>query len=313
MVWGGTGIARLKGYDGEGCGHIGESWELSGLPGHVSRVAGGVFDGRPLDELISLLGPRLVGAGCLARYGTAFPILVKLIDTAQDLSVQVHPDDRLAARVGKRGKNEMWYVVRADEDARLLCGWCREETAETFRRRISAGEVLPAVRSWPVAPGDVFYLPAGRIHALGRGMEVVEIQDASDVTYRIYDYGRPGLDGRPRELHVEQALEALDYAVRDDCRVAYGGRPGVWETVVEAPHFTTRHLALGQTVAVDYASLDSFVLLVCAGGRMAVADTLGNRVEAGLGGTVLLPATAGGVTLTPLAAGTCLLEVVPVV
>lgn len=313
MVWGGTDIARLKGYTGEGSTCIGESWELSGLAGHVSRVAGGALDGRSLDELIAIYGEQLVGAACLARYGTAFPVLVKLIDTAQDLSVQVHPDDKLAARCGKRGKNEMWFVVRADDGARLLCGWSREETADTFRHCITGGDVLPAVCSWPVSPGDIFYLPAGRIHALGRGMQVVEIQDASDITYRIYDYGRPGLDGRPRELHVEQALEALDYSADGDCRVAYDNTPGQWSTVVEAPHFTVRHLAFDEAVSVDYAPLDSFVLLVCAGGRMAVADAEGRRVEAGLGGTVLLPATSGSVTVEPLSAGTCLLEVVPVV
>ena len=289
-VWGGAHIARQRGLDVERYGHIGESWELSGLPGDESPVAGGPFDGRTLSSLMAERGEQLVGRACLDRWGTRFPVLVKFIDSARDLSVQVHPADAQAAREGKRGKNEMWYVVSADEGARLLCGWSREVT---------------------VKPGDLFYLPAGRIHALGGGMRVIEIQDASDVTYRVYDYGRLGLDGRPRELHVAQAMEALDFAPTGDCRTRYTLEPGRPQPVVSAPHFTTSLLELTAPYAADLAGRDTFVLVTCAAGRVALSDARGFRAELGVAATALLPATTECVSLEPLAAGTRVLLTTP--
>lgn len=310
-VWGGAHIARQRGLDAERYGHIGESWELSGLPGDESPVAGGPFDGRTLSSLMAERGEQLVGRACLDRWGTRFPVLVKFIDSARDLSVQVHPADAQAVREGKRGKNEMWYVVSADEGARLLCGWSREVTPDSFRRMIETDGVLDAVGTWPVKPGDLFYLPAGRIHALGGGMRVIEIQDASDVTYRVYDYGRLGLDGRPRELHVAQAMEALDFAPTGDCRTRYTLEPGRPQPVVRAPHFTTSLLELAAPYVADLAGRDTFVLVTCAAGRVALSDAHGFRAELGVAATALLPATTECVSLEPLAAGTRVLLTTP--
>lgn len=310
-VWGGAHIARQRGLDAGRYGHIGESWELSGLPGDESLVACGPFEGRTLSSLLAERGEQLVGRACFDRWGTRFPILVKFIDSARDLSVQVHPGDAQAAREGRRGKNEMWYVVSADEGARLLCGWSREVTPDGFRRLIESGEVLDVVAAWPVSPGALFYLPAGRIHALGGGMRVIEIQDASDVTYRVYDYGRLGLDGRPRELHIEQAMEALDFAATGDCRTRYTLEADRPQPVVSAPHFTTSLLELTAPYAADLAGRDTFVLVTCAAGRVALSDARGFRAELGVAATALLPATTACVNLEPLMAGTRVLLTVP--
>ncbi len=311
MVWGGPNIARLKGLDESLYAHVGESWELSGVPGQVSTVARGAFAGQRLDELIALHREQLVGRACWERFGTFFPVLVKLIDTTQDLSVQVHPDDRVAARYGIRGKNEMWYVVHADAGSRLLCGWNVEMSPQAFRRHVQEETILSVVRSYEVGSGDIFYLPAGRIHALGRGLRVVEIQDTSDVTYRIYDYGRPGLDGQPRELHIDKAEEALDYTLHSDYRLRYSARPDMPCPVVEAPNFSIRLLALRHPVALDYAGCDAFVVFVCVGGKCEIRDGAGHVEEAEVGTTVLLPATTAGVTLSPLTDDTTVLEVTP--
>ena len=310
-VWGGHRLASLRGDGTNTATPIGESWELSGLTGHVSEVAGGPFARQPLDQLIATYREQLVGHACWARYGTFFPLLVKFIDTAKDLSIQVHPNREAAARLGSREKNEMWYVVGAEPGARLLCGWKHALAPADFRARIADKTLVDSICAHAVRPGDLFYLPAGRIHALGSGMQVIEIQDASDTTYRVYDYDRPGLDGRPRELHVGQAAESLDFTVHDDYQVRYAPVSDTPCPVVEAPHFSTRLWAIETKVTLDYTNRDSFVVLVGIAGRCSVEGPDGFRADLKVGDTLLVPAVADRLTVSASAPGSRFFEVLP--
>ncbi|MDE6864854.1 MAG: class I mannose-6-phosphate isomerase, partial [Alistipes sp.] len=203
VIWGGEKIAPYKGIATEQH-NIGESWELSGVAGDESVVAAGEYAGMRLPELIARFKGELVGRKVYEKHGTEFPLLIKFIDARQDLSIQVHPNDALSkARHDKNGKTEMWYVVGADEGAHLLSGFSKQVTPEQYAASVENNTITELLTDYPVAPGDLFFLPAGRIHAIGAGSFVAEIQQTSDVTYRISDYGRLGAHGQPRALHPE--------------------------------------------------------------------------------------------------------------
>ena len=216
VVWGGDKIMPYKGIEST-VKNVGESWELSAVSGNESIVANGEFAGRNIVELIKEYKADLLGEKVYAESGETFPILVKFIDACDDLSIQVHPDDGLAAvrHNGSKGKTEMWYVVKADEGAHLMSGMSQKITPEEYVRRIEENTITDVLCDYKVKAGDVFFLPAGRVHSIGRGCFIAEIQQTSDITYRIYDFGRLGLDGKPRELHVEQSKDAVDYSVLD--------------------------------------------------------------------------------------------------
>ena len=209
-LWGGEKIARYKGIVTE-LSHVGESWELSGVEGRESVVAEGEFAGWALSQLVDRFRGALVGEHVFARYGNEFPLLVKFLDARQELSVQVHPDDELAQqRHGKRGKAEMWYVVETEGAVRLKCGFSQEMTPAEYDRRVADKTITDVLAEYALAPGDVFFLPAGRVHAIGRGAFIAEIQQTSDLTYRIYDYDRLDIDGKPCQLHTGMARDAID-------------------------------------------------------------------------------------------------------
>ena len=305
-LWGGERILPFKGLSADGR-QIGESWELSGIAGSESVVAGGAYDGFSLTHLVAEGGAALLGADNFRRFGTKFPLLVKFIDAAQPLSVQVHPNDELAMRRhGCPGKTEMWYVVDCAPGAYLLDGFSRVVTADEYAARV-ADQTLPEVlRRYEVRPGDVYYLPAGRVHSIGAGCFICEIQQSSDVTYRIYDFGRVDSQGRSRQLHVEEAKEAIDYAVpeaerRREVRV---NEPA---ELVRSPYFTTSVYRLSEPMVCDYSELDSFVILVCTAGTCRVAC---GEEEAVLtaGHTLLVAAEAEDVRLSPEDGDTTLLE-----
>ena len=296
-LWGGRRILPYKGFAVDKT-LIGESWELSGIPGSESVVQGGAYDGLTLTQLVEEGGAALVGGENYARFGTKFPLLVKFIDAAQPLSVQVHPNDELALRRhGCPGKTEMWYVVDAAPGAYLLDGFSRRVTPDEYAARV-ADQTLPEVlRRYEVRPGDVYYLPAGRVHSIGAGCFICEIQQSSDVTYRIYDFGRTDSQGRPRQLHVEEAKEAIDYAVvpPEERRPVREDEPA---ELVRSPFFTTSAYRLTETMECDYSELDSFVILICTEGTCRVACG-GESVTLTAGHTLLVAAEAEGVTLTP--------------
>ena len=310
-VWGGEKIAPFKGIFTTR-NRIGESWEISAVQGHVSVVENGPLAGKSLTDIMKENGAELAGKKVVAKTGTEFPLLIKFIDAKQDLSVQVHPTDELAARIapGQKGKTEMWYVVGADKGAKLLSGLTQEITPEDYEEKVNDNTITDVLGHYQVHPGDVFFLPAGRIHAIGAGSFVAEIQQTSDITYRIYDYGRLGLDGKPRELHLEKAKEAIDYTVYPDYRTNYTPTKNVETPLVSCKYFTTNLFDLNKMVSKNLSALDSFVVVMCVAGKGVLVDNEGDgsvhRLDLKQGETVLVPATSSTIEFHPEKSMTCL-------
>lgn len=298
-VWGGERIASYKGIDTDQR-QIGESWELSGLPGNESVVADGPDKGLTICDVLRRDGEKLVGKANYARFGEEFPLLVKFIDAREDLSVQVHPNEALAReRHGCSGKCEAWYVIRADEDARLRVGFNHAVTPEEYDKAVAEHRVVELMAEHRIAPGDWFYLPAGRIHTIGAGTMVAEIQQPSNITYRIYDYDRPGVDGEPRELHTEAAREALDYGCYSDYRTSYTPCKDSAVQLMRNEHFTVTLFDLSRPQILDLEWLDSFVAVVCTVGEGTLRDDKGRTMPIHQGETVLVPAEAKCIEMKP--------------
>ena len=299
IIWGGTDIRPFKGMTPTQ-EKIGESWELSHVDGDFSVVTYGADKGKTIDELIREYGESLLGAGVMKRFGTRFPLLIKFIDAWDDLSIQVHPDDALAEkRHHSFGKTEMWYVIKATSDAALYCGFSQPIDADEYVRRVEDNSIMEVLKRYNVTAGDVFFLPAGRVHAIGAGCFIAEIQQTSNITYRIYDYNRKGADGKGRELHTELAKDAIDYTFQSDYRTHYTPQPGAAVELVQCPYFTTRLLETETPMMRDYATLDSFVVYICMAGSVELRDDNGNELTVSQGQTVLFPATTQSVTLKP--------------
>lgn len=313
MIWGGDRIAAYKGIQDAPHG-IGESWEVSAYPGRESVVAEGSLAGKTLPALVSAYREKLVGERVYSRCGDEFPLLVKFIDARADLSIQVHPDDAMARRVHgeQNGKTEMWYVMDSAPNAHLYSGITRAFTPREYERLVAEDRIVDVLADHPVREGDVFFLPAGRIHAICAGTFLAEIQQTSDLTYRIYDYGRPGLDGKPRPLHTDKAKEAIDYKVYPSYRTAYEPVLDGPTPLVSCPYFTTDLYRLTRPYNLPLDGLDSFLVIMCLEGEGTLADaeplfgpdgrptaTKGHLTTLRPGETVLIPATSRGVTLTP--------------
>ena len=269
-LWGSDRIAAMKRL-GEVPG-IGESWEVSGIEGSVSVVAEGDYAGQTLALLVRCLGPRLVGEHVAALYGEEFPLLVKIIDAHADLSVQVHPDDEAARRHGHaRGKTEMWYIMPSDVDAKLYCGFNHDMTVEEYHRRVHDGTLCEALRQYAVREGDVFYLPSGRVHAICAGCLLIEVQQASDVTFRMYDYGRKDRDGRERPLHIDEAAEVTLWGDNGDERICYTPEVGHGVELVRCTAFcVVRYDIEDEAIPIREAAADSFVILIGIAGEGTV-------------------------------------------
>lgn len=302
MIWGGEKMRQYKAIDTDQK-NIGESWELSGVPGNESVISNGKFAGRTITELIKEYGPELLGRHVYETYGENFPLLIKFIDARDDLSIQVHPDDAMAQSVHGQpfGKTEMWYVVSADKDAHLMSGLSAEITPEEYVSRVENNTITDVLSDYKVQSGDVFFLPAGRIHSIGKGCFIAEIQQTSDLTYRIYDFGRLGLDGKPRELHTELAKDAIDYSVSEDYRTAYTAAQNEETQLVECEYFKTNLLDLTEPLSVDVKSKDSFMIVICLEGQGEMKDSEGNVVALKQGETVLVPAVTDEITFLPQA------------
>ena len=296
-LWGGDKIAKLKQLADAPEG-VGESWELSGVPGSETVVSGGPFDGQTLNEVVAALGPALMGQANYERFGREFPLLIKFIDAHQDLSIQVHPNDEVAHRHGKpRGKTEMWFVMESAPTAFLYSGLSMQLTPEDYKQRVADNTICDALARYNVGEGDVFFIPAGRIHAIGSGCFVAEIQQTSDVTYRIYDYDRRDKNGQPRELHTQQASESIDYRVAADYRTHYEPLPNQSVEVVSCPYFRTAVITVKGTAALDYTTIDSFVVLIAVKGSGTLTID-GDRIPLQAGHTLLLPATTTSIELS---------------
>lgn len=299
IIWGGSAISPFKGIVPVQEG-IGESWELSDVEGNVSVVANGPLEGQSLDELIHTYGEALVGKKVLEQFGTTFPLLIKFIDARDNLSIQVHPDDELAKkRHNSFGKTEMWYVIKAAPDATLYSGFSQQIDADEYVKRVQSNTIMEVLQCYDVKAGDVFFLPAGRVHAIGAGCFIAEIQQTSNITYRIYDYNRKDAAGNTRELHTELAKDAIDYTLLPDYRTPYKEEKDRPVELVSCKYFTTNLLELDKEISRDFSSLDSFVVYICMEGALLLKDNKGNTLKIEQGQTVLVPADTDGVVLTP--------------
>lgn len=266
-----------------------ESWQISGVKDNETIAED---DGRSLNQLVHDMKGDLVGEENYQCFGNEFPLLIKFIDAQQDLSIQVHPTDEVAHRQGKsRGKTEMWYVMESAPDARLYNGLKLPITPEQYKQMVADDTICDALAQYKVKEGDCFFIPAGRIHAIGAGCFLAEIQQTSDVTYRIYDFKRKDKDGNYRQLHTQEASESIDYTVLKDYRTSYTPQKNEGQLLVECPYFTTIAYDLTEPMTIDYSELDSFVILIALKGE-ATLTIDGEQVSFHAGETILIPAKA---------------------
>ncbi len=298
-IWGGDKIRTVLGKDFSPIPLCGETWEISAVEGDVSMVEGGPLDGKTLDKLIDEYQGELVGKHVYQQFGNKFPLLIKFIDAREDLSIQLHPNDELAKkRHNSFGKTEMWYAFQADKGAKVRSGFNRPMDQATYLKHLEAKKLDDILNVMDVEPDDVFFLPAGRVHSIGAGMLVAEIQQTSDVTYRIYDFDRKDAKGNTRELHTEQALDAIDYVHYDEYKARYNKNKNEVAKLVEGQYFTTNRLHFDEPITRDYSSLDSFVIYVCVDGVVSLI-TEERTVTVKKGEAVLIPAAIKSVTLQP--------------
>ncbi len=290
-LWGGDKIVTFKHLDSQ-LENVGESWEISGVKDNETIVKEGPLKGKSLNEVVAELKDRLVGKENYQRFGDEFPLLIKFIDARQDLSIQVHPNDEIAHKQGKpRGKTEMWYLMESEPGAKLYCGLKKQITPDQYKEMVDNDTICDALAQYEVKEGDCFFLPAGRIHAIGPGCFLAEIQQTSDVTYRIYDYKRKDKNGNYRELHTKLAAESINYQVENDYRTHYVGRLNKGVSLVQCPYFCTAVYDLNEPMTLDYSELDSFVILIGLKGEGRITDNEGNEVSFMAGDTLLIPAT----------------------
>lgn len=301
-IWGGNRIKTALGIDTAPLPNCGEAWVLSGVEGNPTLVTNGFLEGNELNELVEIYMGDLMGDDLYNRFGNEFPILVKFIDAADYLSIQVHPDDELAAKRGiGYGKSEMWYIMDSEEGAQLITGFKKDTTKEEYLQHLENKQLQDLLNFETVQKGDVFYMPAGRVHALGPGILLAEIQQTSDTTYRIYDWDRVDDQGNPRELHVEEALEAIDFKAHDDYKTIYPDIKNASTPLVQTPYFTTNLIKLEEALAKDYTEIDSFVIYICVEGSvMLVHDGEEEKqVKLNTGEAALIPAVIDRIDLIP--------------
>lgn len=298
-IWGGDRIIPFK-HLNENLPNVGESWEISGVPGNESVVANGEFRGKTLRELINIFREELVGESVYKRFSTTFPLLIKFIDARQDLSIQVHPDDETAKkRHNSLGKTEMWYVMDATEGAKLRSGFKTKIGPKEYKELVHNSTITDVLAEYEIKKGDVFFLPAGRVHSIGAGAFIAEIQETSDITYRIFDFDRKDANGNTRELHTELAKDVIDYEVHDDYRTQYTPEMNEPVELVACPYFTTSVYDMTETINCDYTELDSFIIYICMEGSCTITNNEGDSIELQAGESTLLAATTQEVTIEP--------------
>ncbi len=299
-IWGGRKLDTILNKNLGEKENIGESWEISGVSHNISIVQNGFLKNNSLNELIEVYMGDLVGEKVFQKHGKEFPLLIKFIDAQDDLSIQVHPDDKIAAKLhNSNGKTEMWYVLQADDGSKLINGFKKDIDKQEYIKAVENNTIEDLLAKHPVKSGDVFFMPAGRVHAIGAGIMIAEIQQTSDITYRIYDYNRRDKDGKPRELHTDLAVEAIDYKAYDNYQTKYSSLNNQSVEIINSPYFLTRILEADKAVVRDYYSLDSFVILICIEGAFDIK--YGNEQYESLikGETTLIPADMMEITLLP--------------
>ena len=316
-IWGGQKIRTILGKDfaqdpANRHPNCGETWEVSGVADNVSVVKDGPLAGQSLADLLHEHKGELVGQHVYDKFGDTFPLLVKFLDANDDLSIQVHPNDQLAKkRHNSFGKTEMWYIMQADAGASLNSGFARTVSRDDYVKAVENNTLMEILNIEPAQPGDVFFLPAGRVHYIGKGLLLAEIQQTSDITYRIYDFDRVDSTGQKRELHTEQAVDAIDYQHHDDYKTQYEKVLNQSVNAVSCDYFVTNVLHFNQEVLHDYSHLDSFVILICVEGSATIQTEGVHEMLVKLGECVLIPASIKSVTIVPNGDMTMLESYVP--
>ena len=298
VLWGGKRIAQFKNMPPQG-DHVGESWELSPMKGNESVVSEGPMKGRTLPELMISDGEEIMGKRLYANYGYKFPLLIKFIDSTDDLSIQVHPDDELAAkRHNSLGKTEMWFSVLPAEGAYLYAGFKKQITPEQFRAMVADNTIVDVLGKFYPKRGDMFFLPAGRVHSIGRGNFVLEIQEASDITYRIYDYDRRDAQGNPRQLHIEESVDSITYNDTEMTVDHFEPKAGEEIVMESCPFFTTTLMEIEGTTTLKLAERDSFSVVISTRGNAVLTAPDGSKTILNQGETVLVPASMESLDIT---------------
>lgn len=297
-IWGGEKLHALLGKEKIG-NKIGESWEISGVDGDFSVVGNGFLKGENLKDLILKYKEKLVGKSIYDRYKENFPLLVKFIDAKENLSVQVHPDDELASkRHDTLGKTEMWYIVQADSEAKIITGFHKGISKEDYLSHLKSDSLEEILNKEVVESGDAFFIKAGLIHAIGAGVLLAEIQETSDITYRIYDYNREGIDGEQRELHTQLALDSIDYKNNDDYKIRYSLKENNLNSLVDCSYFTTQLLHLKENYTFKLPiNNDCFVILMCVEGSARIKYEEG-KGKVSVGESILIPANLREITIS---------------
>lgn len=296
-IWGGNKLQTMLQKNSNG-DTIGESWEISDVKGEPSVVSKGEFQGKTLQELSETFQGELLGKKVYDTFGTKFPLLIKYIDAKSDLSIQVHPNDALAKeRHNSFGKTEMWYVMQADEGAKLMVGFNQEVSKEEYQTHLENNTLTEILNFEEVKKGDVYFLPTGRIHAIGGGIVLAEIQQTSDITYRIYDWNRVDAEGNGRELHTALALDAIDYTLHKNYQTEYNAQENKTTTIVDSPYFTTNLIPFKGVFVTNHEKKDSFVIYMCVKGNV-IFETENYKEELHFGETLLLPASINTVKIT---------------
>jgi mannose-6-phosphate isomerase len=299
LIWGGEKLREEYGKS-DAPEKTGESWEISCVEDNISVVANGFLEGNTIEEVIEVYMGDVVGDWIFERFGTFFPILTKFIHSNDYLSIQVHPgDDYAMEHHGENGKTEMWYILESEKDARLIVGFNREMDRQEFLERMQQGTLVETMNFEPVEKGDVIFMPTGRVHALGPGIVLAEIQQTSDMTYRIYDWDRKDADGKGRELHIDHALNVMDFTRHENYKTAYTPVLNATTTLADCPYFTTRYMKFDQPVYKDFNLIDSFVIYMCMEGKVGLYYPGGAPETLRKGDTILVPAALKELSLVP--------------
>lgn len=298
-IWGGKKIQSILKKDFSPLDNCGESWEISGVPGNTSKIKNGQFSGQTLNQIVKEFKGRLLGKRVYEKFENEFPLLIKFIDANDDLSIQVHPNDDLAWKRHKSfGKTEMWYILQADENAKLIAGFNQKMNKNAYLENFKNGTLMDVLNKEKVEEGDVFFIPAGRIHTIGKGLLLAEIQQSSDVTYRIYDFNRKDSNGNTRELHIDEALDAIDYDFYSEYKTYYEDKIGQPIEIVKSTYFTTNKLTLNSKISRDIKSMDSFVIYICLEGEGHI-EHKDTRTRIVMGEVLLMPAELNQYSLIP--------------
>jgi len=289
-IWGGEKLAELLRKKSERK-NIGESWEISGVSGNVSIVTNGELKGQSLEDLIVIYRNDFVGNKVFKEFSYKFPLLIKFIDAKEALSIQLHPDDMLAKeRHNSFGKTEMWYVVQADKGSNLIVGFKKDTSTNQYLEHLHNRSLLEILNVDLVKEGDVYFIPTGRVHAIGAGVLLAEIQQTSDITYRIYDWDRKDNRGNHRELHTTDALTAIDYKAQRSYKTTYRNKLNRTSNIIDCQYFTTNFIPVKGKVKIDHSEKDSFVIYMCVDGNVAFHYGEDRVERLDKGETILIPA-----------------------